>query len=183
MPNKVDEQQIQSLVQQAKEGNSEAFGKVYDLLSRHIYNFLFARVRQKELAEDLLQTTFYKAWNNLGSYRPKSEAKFSTWIFQIANYTLIDYWRTKKETVELDKVDNLALFAQDPKLYEEYDYLWSALKDLPEDYQTILDLRFKQDLTVAEAAHVMSKTEVGIRVLQHRAIKALTNLLQKRNKL
>jgi RNA polymerase sigma-70 factor, ECF subfamily len=121
----------------------------------------------------LVHTVFLKAWTNLRSYQPRANAKFSTWLYQIAHYTLIDHWRTKKTTTELVEVENLAAFAEDPKFFEEYGYLWKAIKKLPISYQEVLDLRFKQDLSVEETAQIMGKTTVGIRVLQHRALKAL----------
>jgi len=179
----VEESQIQELVKLAKQGNTPAFEGLYDLLSKPVYNFLFSRLRQKETAEDLLQTVFLKVWNNLASYTPSRKAKFSTWVFQIANYTLIDFWRTRKETVDISGIENLMNFAEDPKLYEKYDYLWQALYSLPDEYQTVLELRFKQDLDVAEVAEIMDKSLVGIRVLQHRAIKALRNKLVQAKKI
>lgn len=177
------EPQIQTLVAEAKQGNSESFARIYDDLSKPIFNFLMARLRQKEQAEDLLQVIFVKVWNNLDTYRPNRRAKFSTWVFQIANFTLIDYWRTRKETTDISAVENLSEFAADPKLYEKYDYLWEAVKNLPQDYQTILDLRFRQDLSVAESAEIMGKSQVGIRVLQHRAVKLLRKQLEKMQKI
>ena len=179
----VTESTIQQLVSQAKQGDKQAFSDIYTELSRPIYNFLFARLRQKEVAEDLLQTVFLKAWNNLGSYKQTTKAKFSTWLFQIANYTLIDYWRTRKDIVDISAVENLSTFAQDPKLYEEYDYLWKALRELPAEYQTVLELRFREDLSVAEVASIMNKSQVGVRVLQHRAIKVLKEKLGQYQKL
>jgi RNA polymerase sigma-70 factor (ECF subfamily) len=179
----LQEQEIQELVGQAKRGHSESFGRIYDSLSKPLYNFLFARLRQKETAEDLLQTVFLKVWNNLDTYKPTKRAKFSTWVFQIANYTLIDFWRTRKETVDITAVENLSEFALDPKLYEKYDYLWAALKHLPDEYQTVLELRFRQDMSIEEIAEIMDKSQVGVRVLQHRAIKALREQLSQMNKI
>jgi RNA polymerase sigma-70 factor (ECF subfamily) len=175
----VEESKIQELVTESKNGNNEAFGQIYDNLSKPVFNFLFARIRHKQQAEDLLQTVFLKVWHNLGTYTPTPRAKFSTWVFQIANYTLIDHWRTRKETTDISAVENLLNFAEDPVLYEKYDYLWQAVSKLPDEYQTVLDLRFRRDLNVAEAAQIMNKSQVGVRVLQHRAIKALRNLLSK----
>jgi RNA polymerase sigma-70 factor, ECF subfamily len=174
----LQESDVQNLVKSAQGGQQEAFGAIYDLYAKQIYNFLFGKLRHREVCEDLVHTVFLKAWTNLKSYQPRSTAKFSTWLFQIANFTLIDYWRTKKATVELVEVENLAQFAVDPKLYEEYEYLWKAISQLPINYQTVLDLRFKQDLSVEETAFVMGKTPVGIRVLQHRALAALKNKLK-----
>ena len=111
-------------------------------------------------------------------YKPKQSAKFSTWLYQIANFTLIDYWRTKKTTTELTEVENLSAFAVDPEAYEEYEYLWIAISQLPLEYQTVLDLRFKQDMSVEETAQIMHKSLVGVRVLQHRAMKALKDKLK-----
>ena len=175
----LQEPQVQKLVKEASQGSSDAFGQLYDLYSPKVFNFILARVRHKHLSEDILHTVFLKAWNSLPKYKPSAAAKFSTWLFQIANFTIIDHWRTKKEVVELDKLENLAQFAHDPKLYENYDFLWKAIDELPEDYATVLHLRFMQDLSIQEAAQVMNKSEVGIRVLQHRALKALRKILAK----
>jgi RNA polymerase sigma-70 factor (ECF subfamily) len=121
---------------------------------------------------------FLKAWTNLRSYQPRSNAKFSTWLYQIANFTLIDYWRVRKPTTDLQDVENLSQFALDPKLYENYQYLWNAISELPMSYQVVLDLKFRQDLSVEETAKIMKKNAIGIRVLQHRALKALKQKLK-----
>src|SRR6185436_8469547 len=103
----MQENDIQKLVSSAQNGDSDAFGQIYDLFSRQIFNFLFSKLRHKETSEDLVHTVFLKAWTNLRTYRPRVTAKFSTWLYQIANYTLIDHWRTKRPTVELTEVENL----------------------------------------------------------------------------
>jgi len=175
----IQESDVQNLILRAQAGDAEAFGHIYDTYAKQIHNFLFTKVRHQQTCEDLVHTVFLKAWTNLKSYQPRSNAKFSTWLFQIANYTLIDHWRTKKPTTELTEIENLVAFADNPKLYEEYGYLWNAIAELPLNYQTILDLRFKQELSVEEAAHIMNKSAVGIRVLQHRALNALKNKLRK----
>jgi RNA polymerase sigma-70 factor (ECF subfamily) len=175
----LQEEQVQMLVREAAAGNSDSFGRLYDEYSSRVFSFILGRVRHKPMAEDILHTVFLKAWNSLPKYHPSPRAKFSTWLFQIANFTIIDHWRTKKEVVELDKLKNLAQFAHDPELYENYDFLWRAIDELPEDYATVLHLRFVQDLTITETALSMNKTEVGIRVLQHRALKSLRNILSK----
>lgn len=175
----IQESEVRNLVGQAQTGDADAFGQIYELYARPIYNFLFSKIHHKEIAEDLVHTVFLKAWTNLRSYQPRTNAKFSTWLYQIANFTLIDYWRAKKPTTELAEIENLVQFAAEPQLYEEYEYLWIAVSQLPLDYQTVLDLRFKQDLSVAETAKIMGRTGVSVRVIQHRAIKALRNKLKK----
>lgn len=169
----MQESDVQNLIRAAQEGDSEAFGQIYNLYARQVYNFLFSKIRHQQTAEDLVHTVFLKGWTNLRSYKPQASAKFSTWLFQIANFTLIDHWRTRKPTTELSGIENLIRFAEDPKLYEEYEYLWIAISELPLSHQVVLDLRFKQDLSVQETAKALRKSQVGVRVLQHRALKAL----------
>lgn len=171
------EQETQELVAKSQLGDPEAFGEIYTIYSQQIFNFLLSKLAHRQTAEDILQTVFVKAWTNIRRYQPRSSAKFSTWLFQIANFTLIDHWRTRKSSVEISEVENLTQFAHDPKLYEEYGYLWDALKKLSLTYQTVLDLRFKQDLSVEETAKAMNKSQVSVRVLQHRALKALKKQL------
>lgn len=174
----IDETQVQNLVYEAIRGNNDAFGQLYDQYAPRVFNFILSRVRHKDTAEDLLHTVFLKAWNSLPKYKPNKRAKFSTWLFQIANFTVIDHWRTRKETVGLDNLENLVVFAENQKLYEDYQYLWKAMDQLQDDYQTVLYFRFSQDLSVSETALAMGKSQVGVRVLQHRALKALKKILQ-----
>ncbi len=175
----LSEQQIQALVVRSAKGDSEAFGQIYDEYSQKVFNFILSRVRHKPTAEDLLHTIFLKAWNSVPRYRPSARAKFSTWLFQIANFTIIDHWRSNKETVGIEKFENLTAFSVDPKLYENYEYLWEAMSELPDDYQTILLLRFINDQSVSETAAAMGKSEIGTRVMQHRALKALRKIMEK----
>lgn len=176
--NMVDEKDVQKLVVETVKGDSEAFGKLYDLFAGKIFSFILNKTKHKQTAEDLLHTVFLKAWNSLPRYKPSKTAKFSTWLYQIANYTVIDHWRTKKETVEIEKVENLSQLAVSPEKFEQHDFLWEAIKKLSDDYQTVLNLRFKEDLSVTETAYIMNKSEVGIRVLQFRALKALREKLK-----
>jgi RNA polymerase sigma-70 factor, ECF subfamily len=173
----VEEKKIQDLVRQAQNGKKDAFGELYEIFSARMFNFLIYKIKHRQLAEDLLHTVFLKAYTNLGGY-VKTSAKFSTWLFKIANYTVIDYWRVKKETIELDKVENLPAFASEQEFFEKYDYLWDCLTQLSDEQRTVLELRFRQDLSVEETCQVMNKSAVAIRVLQHRALKALKNKLK-----
>ncbi len=172
-----EESEIQILIKSAREGQEQAFGEIYELFSDRVFNFLIHKVKHRETAEDLLHNVFLKAWKSLPNYEPRSTAKFSTWLFSIAQHTVIDHWRVNREVVDLDKVENLAQLAVEAVGFEDYTFLTRALDQLPEDYRSVINLRFKQDLTVTETAQVMDRSEVGIRVLQHRAIKALKKIL------
>ncbi len=172
------EDAIQKLVKEAQNGDSNAYGELYDIFSQRLFNFLVGKTRHKELTEDLLHTVFLKAWSNLNSYIPGT-AKFSTWLFQIANYTLIDYWRTKKDTIEIEKIDNLTQFASQIEQKDENRFVWEAIDKLPEQQRSILLLRFKEDFTITEISQILKKSQVAVRVQQHRALSALKKHLKK----
>lgn len=174
----MSDKEVKLLVESAQNGDTDAFGKIYDDFAQQIHNFLLPKIRHKQTCEDMVHTVFLKAWTNLKNYKPYDQTKFSTWLFQIANYTLIDHWRVRKDSVPIDKIDNLLTFALTPKLYEDYEFLWIAISQLPLDQQTVLDLRFKQEMSVTETAAIMGKSQVAIRVLQHRALKALKDKLK-----
>jgi DNA-directed RNA polymerase specialized sigma24 family protein len=80
-----------------------------------IYRYVFFRVTDTELAEDLTSEVFLKAWENLRRYRPGGP--FIAWLYTIARNTVIDHYRTRKPSVPLDQT----LIRQDPGLDEKVD--------------------------------------------------------------
>src|SRR5512143_3010640 len=100
------------LVDLAKSGNGEPFGQLYEACVDRVYRFIFFRVTDEQVAEDLTAQVFLKAWENLNRYHPRGP--FLAWLYAIARNTVIDNYRTKKQTVSLD--DAAPIAAQDDKL-------------------------------------------------------------------
>ena len=92
----------QQLVRRTLKGDREAFEVIVRRYQQPILSYVGRMVRERELALDLSQEVFIKAYAALRTFRPKF--KFSTWLFRIASNTVIDYWRKKKApTVSLDQ--------------------------------------------------------------------------------
>src|SRR5215210_488356 len=72
----------EDLVAQARRGDEEAFRLIFERFARPLISFIYDMVGERELAEDLTQETFVRAYRNLGALR--EEARFSTWLFGIA---------------------------------------------------------------------------------------------------
>jgi len=90
------------LVKRTLKGDREAFEMIVRRYQQPILNYVGRMVRERELALDLSQDVFIKAYAALRSFQPRF--KFSTWLFKIASNTVIDYWRKKKTpTVSLDQ--------------------------------------------------------------------------------
>jgi RNA polymerase sigma-70 factor (ECF subfamily) len=92
----------QQLVRKALKGDRGAFEMIVRRYRQPVLNYIGRMVREREVALDLSQDVFVKAYAALRSYRP--QFKFTTWLFRIASNTVIDYWRKKKlSSVSLDQ--------------------------------------------------------------------------------
>lgn len=171
------EEAIQECVQKARAGDQEAIAELFRRFSDRIYRYLRLRVSDEATAEDLTQTVFVEMLSSLTRYKTLPEAKFSTWLFQIARFRLIDHYRKDRPTAPIDDVresthPNLSVMPDPPA----GDLDW-ALQQLPEKYQTVLHFRFREDLDPEEVARILGTSTVNVRVLQHRALKALRKIL------
>ena len=168
------------LLARAKQGESEAFGELYNLYFKRIFKFIYYRVGHKELAEDLSEDVFVKAYTRLASVQ--KDASFEGWLYQIARNTVIDYYRDKKMLVALDEVENTLEYESNIlnvlELQEEQKILLRHLKELEPTQQVVIKLKFLEDLENAEIAALLNKTEGAIRVIQHRALNKLKELIK-----
>lgn len=179
---KSDRRVIRSLVVRAQRGNKRAFAKLYDRYAGFVYGYLLKHSGHKETAEDLLSITFLKVWEGLDTYELRKEARFSTWVIQIARNSLIDEQRRRsRQSVVVSDLTVLAETVPDirPTPVEavsasmETDRIRKTLVTLPEPQRQVLELRFYAGLTVTETAQELQKTPGSVRVMQHRAIVAL----------
>jgi len=165
------------LVQSAKSGDAQAFGRLYDASVDRIYRYIFFRVTDADLAEDLTAAVFLKAWEGLARYRP--DGPFLAWLYTIARNTVIDHYRTRRKSVSLDQ----AVIRQDPgfdakvDLQDEVDTLKRSMLGLTDEQREVLTLRFIADMETAEIAERMKKSEGAIRALQMRALQALAKVM------
>ena len=176
-----DDFQLLHLVQA---GEWDAFGMLYERHAPAVFRFLFAHVDNRLDAEDLTEDVFLRVWRSVMTFRGK-EIPFVAFLFRVARNALIDHYRrTKRSKYDLSLEEEwIGEFGSDPGevlLTElERSEVREKLEQLPEDYRTVLLLRFMGDLTPDEAARVMGKTPGSIRVLQHRALAALRKLLER----
>ena len=168
------------LVDQAKDGDREAFSLLYEAYLDRVYRFIFFRVTDAQIAEDLTSQVFLKAWENLSRYHPHSP--FLAWLYAIARNTVIDNYRTRKQTVSLDEAAPIA--ARDEKLDDrmimefEMKSLQAAMQHLTKDQREVIALKFISEYDTVQIAKRMHKTEGAIRALQMRALQALARVME-----
>lgn len=174
------------LVSLYQNGNEEAFEA---LLYRHksrVYTAIYLIVKDRYIAEDLLQETFIKAINTIRSGRYNEEGKFLPWLSRIAHNLAIDYFRKCKRYPEIVLEDGSRLFNSmefSEKSVESVqiakdnrDRLRSLIKELPEEQKRVLIMRHFLQMSFQEIA---SHTGVSINTALGRMRYALINLRKK----
>lgn len=90
------------LVMRATAGDERAYGKLVGMYQARLYNFVRSMVRNDEIAEDITQESFVKAFFSLRKLQ--NPASFKSWLFRIANNNTLDYLRKKRiQTVDVDE--------------------------------------------------------------------------------
>jgi len=160
------------LVEKARRGDAKAFGKLYELWVDNIYRFVYLKTKYEDVAEDLTAEVFLKAWKGLKTYQPRSEVKFSTWLFAIARNAVIDYYRTTRQSLSLETLPEI-VGLDGVDLYPEQTQVREALRELKPEYRQVLELRYIEDVPIPRTAQIMKKKEGNIRALTSRALAAL----------
>lgn len=172
------------LVLQAQDGNSEAFGQLYDAYMERIYRFVYFRVEDQQTAEDITSQVFLKAWSNLDRFQ-FSRTPYLAWLYTIAHNAVIDHYRTRKVTTALDDVqlsqpDHSELVENEIDLTVEMKSVKTALRSLTDDQQKVLTLKFIEGMSNNEIARHLGKREGAIRALQMRGLQALAKQLEEK---
>lgn len=167
------------LVRQAKGGDANAFGILYDAYVDRLYRFIYYRVSDEPLAEDLTSRVFLKAWENLPGYSDRGLA-FGAWLFSIARNTVIDHYRTIKQEQSLETAGPLVDDADPEHLLgrtQQGDRLAQALGQLTDDQREVLVLKFIEGYDTNEIAELTGKNPGAVRALQMRGLQALERIL------
>lgn len=170
-------------IEKAKKRDKEAISYLYETYAQVIFRYIAFRVETESVAEDLTADVFLRMIRALPSYEYTS-VPFRAWLFRIAANRITDYYREKKPLQSESVLENYRSDDTEPiaRLVkkEEYSHVRHAIQTLSEDYQNIIILRFVRDLSHAEVATVINKPEATVRVMQHRALKALAAELKRR---
>ena len=173
-------QDEESLVRRAKQHDQMALTQLYEENFDRIYRYIVLKIGEKTEAEDMTQQVFLNAFKSISSYKHRG-TPFSSWLFRIAHNQIVDYLRrkSKRATVPLD--ESLISGNSDPRLEVERNLdirnLVLATKWLTKAQQEVISLRFAGELSIAQAAKIMGKSEGAIKALQHSAIVSLRKAL------
>jgi RNA polymerase sigma-70 factor (ECF subfamily) len=181
MPGRLDHDH--ELIKKAQHGDRHAFGDLYEVHAPGIFRYLYAHLDDVMDAEDLTGEVFLKAWQSLPNYNERG-IPFVAFLIRIARNALIDHYRHRKHSdphtpEEMDGIRNdVEQDIGDIISHQaEHQRMLQALKQLKPDFDEVLTLRFIAGLSPEETAEVMNRSTGAVRVLQHRALAALRDIM------
>jgi RNA polymerase sigma-70 factor, ECF subfamily len=170
------------LVHSAQQGDTSAFGRLYDRYVDVVFRYVLFRVGDRELAEDVTSETFLRALRRIGSVSYQGR-DVGAWFVTIARNLVLDHvkssrFRLEVATAEVDDSRRVE-FGPEQQVISRVTTaaLLECVEQLGDDQRECIVLRFLQGLSVAETAEVMRRNEGAVKALQHRAVRRLAQLL------
>lgn len=175
----------EKILEQAKNGDEAAITKLYEQYKTKVYKFIYSKVKNEAVAEDLLHDTFIKMHKNINFYK-KEDGKFYNFILINAKQVIIEYFRAI--SMYRNKVeDNANIFIKTTntlddivEIKEEEDAVRELIERLPENQAMAIKLVYIKNLSYKQVAKLMGKSELSVKSLLHRAkINLKEKLLEK----
>ena len=182
----IADEQIISLLPGCQRGETAAVEALYDLYADRLYRYMLARVGEPDVAADLTTELFVRVIKHIAGFRlnqRRPAASFSAWLYRIAANLVTDHHRQRRRVSEVSLSPELPLASKDPtphRLAEQREAvagLANAMAALSEDQRLVILGKFGEEMSNAEIAHWLGKTEGAVKSLQHRALQALGKFL------
>lgn len=151
--------------------------EIYRNYHDKVKNMIYGKTGDSYLAEDIASIVFLKICEKLDSF-DESKASVSTWVYTIANNTLIDYFRTRKVTEEVpEEISDLNEIDENLLHEEQLQELADALKKLPERERDILILRYYHNVTLKDIALKMGMSYANVKIVHGKALMKLRGMI------
>ena len=165
----------------AQDGDSESYHSLLKEITVPLRKYLRSRIDVVSSVDDVLQEVLFSIHKARHSFDPNK--LFGPWMYAIARYRLIDYYRQRSRMIEKEVTDEEILenIASPGDVYEEYHAVGSinkALADLPDKQRKVIELLKFDGLTIKEAASKIGMSEGALKVAAHRAYKSLRKKLE-----
>lgn len=162
------------LVRRAQQGDRTVLGPLWDEITPKLYGYLINTLKNREVAEDVLQDTWLTAIQKIHQFEPRG-VRFSAWLFAIARNRCRDVWRRHRE-IPLEEHHDVPV---KPEVASGNDALGieQMIRRLSQDDQDMLRLCYIAELSMKEIALALDCTPLAARVRMHRARKRAQKLL------
>ena len=172
----------QTMIERARDMDGEAWDALYNEHHSAIYRYAHVRVGDKGIAEDLASEVFLQAVRSIGRYRYRG-ISFRAWLYRIAHNVTADHRRKMASRSRVESPTNVDdLDPSQPDFAPAVDQrgeLETAIRQLTDEQQQVVILRFVESLSVAETAVATNRTEGAVKALQHRGVARLRKLMSR----
>lgn len=171
------------LLERAQRFEPEALRVLHQQLYQPVYRYIYLKIGETKTSEDLASEVFIRALEALKQGRGWSTTP-QAWVFGIARNIVADYYRRRERRPEVE-LDEQLLPAIETSLSgqvieaEERKALLQAITQLTDEQRDVILLRFMEGLNIKDTAEVMGKTPGAVKVLQFRAVQALSKAMQR----
>ncbi len=171
------------LVKNYVAGNENALATLIKRHQNKIYGFIYSKIPDRDICDDVFQDTFIKVIKTLKSNSYNEEGKFLPWVMRISHNLVIDHFRKNKKMPMLRETDEFSIFSilkddalsiENKLISNQVDLdLNKLIEELPEDQKEVLKMRYFQDLSFKE---ISEETGVSINTALGRMRYAIINL-------
>lgn len=185
--------EIKTIIDRIKQKDSAAFTELFDFYYPKMLNYSLRSTQNIDYSKDIVSNTFIKVLNNLDKFELRSSHSFNGWIYRIATNEINYFFRKQnKYKLIIDDENSLFVFSDNNDAVEKIkanierdeslSIINKALSKLSEDHQTIIRLKYIEELPYEEIAQIMNKNESTVRVYSKRAKEKLKEIIEKDNK-
>ncbi len=166
---------------------ADALGQLYELYYERIFRFCVHRLFVKEVAEDVTSTVFLEVARRIRTFKGRTEQDFRNWLYRIAanqaNAYIRKTSRRKQLLARAAKAPAVLLRKNEAAGEPNWPRLYAAILKLKPEHQTIITLRFFENLEFEQIAKILDVRPATVRVTLHRILTKLRNHLQTVSKL
>ena len=167
------------LISRAQEGDTAGLSALYEHYQQSIFRFLYYRVGDPQVAEDLTSEVFLRMIRAIGGYR----IAFEAWLFQIARNQAIDYYRKQQREQNVALQDEYPATGEGVETMMDGNFnnerLFQALRHLNDSQRDVIVLRFVNEMPITQVAQTLHKSEDSVKALQRRGLFALREILSR----
>lgn len=164
------------LAQKYQQWDTEIFTEIYEKYVDGIYKFIYLKVYDKHLAEDICQDVFIKALDKLSDFKIDSKGTLKSWLYTIAYHKVVDTYRKKKDTVDIEAVLNTWKDTDIHKLIDDKDKLKEVIayiKKLKPEHRDVIFMRVWEWLSYKEISEITGMSTDNCKKIFSRTCKKL----------
>ena len=173
------------LIRRAKAGDPDAFAEIYDRYQPAIYRYIFYRVGDEAVAEDLTSEVFVRLVEKIDGFTYRGRPLLA-WLYTIARNLVTDYHRQSSRSHFLPLEEGLVADSGNPEEAADLALvqrrLVHAIGRLTEAQRQVILLRFVEGMDTRSVAEVMGKPVGAVKALQHRALAAMRRILEEESR-